>query len=73
MDETSLSYSSSSTSNESSSSLTSTSDDYLSSSTDSVTPTVTKNNFKKDQTMKFWRCAKRSGHVLLHTTLQDDF
>jgi hypothetical protein len=40
MDETSLSYSSSS--NESSSSLTSTSDDYLSSSTGSVKSTVTK-------------------------------
>ncbi len=47
MDETSLSYSSSLTSNESSSSLTSTSDDYLSSSTDSVKPTVTKIILKK--------------------------
>jgi MarR-like DNA-binding transcriptional regulator SgrR of sgrS sRNA len=30
-------------------------------------------NFNKDQTIKFWRCAKRSCRVLLHTTLQDDF
>ncbi len=72
MDETSLSYLSSSTSNESSSSLASTSDDYLLSSTDSVKPTVTKTILTKIK-LKFWRCAKRSCHVLLHKILQDDF
>jgi hypothetical protein len=72
MDETSLSYSSSSTSNESSSSLTSTSDDYLSSSTDSVKSSYI-NNFNEDQNVKFRRCAKRGWRVFLHITLQNDF
>ncbi len=59
MDATSLSYLSSSTSNESSSSLTSTSDDYFLSSTDSVKPTVTKNNFNKDQIEIVALCKKK--------------
>jgi hypothetical protein len=30
-------------------------------------------NFSKDQTIKFWRCAKRRCNVLLHTTVADEF
>ena len=30
-------------------------------------------NFSKDQTIKFWRCAKRSCSVLLHTNIADEF
>ncbi|CAF4235009.1 unnamed protein product, partial [Rotaria sordida] len=30
-------------------------------------------NFNKSKTIKFWRCAKRSCGVLLHTNLKDEF
>ncbi|CAF2853534.1 unnamed protein product, partial [Rotaria sp. Silwood2] len=30
-------------------------------------------NFNKHRTIKFWRCANRSCHVLVHTTLENQF
>jgi hypothetical protein len=30
-------------------------------------------NYNKNKTLKFWRCANRNCHVLLHTNLNDEF
>ncbi|CAF1032287.1 unnamed protein product, partial [Rotaria sordida] len=76
----------------SSSSPTSTSNEFSSSQSSSVKPTITETksnkrkvmlvidgfnyqfkNFNKDKSIKFWRCAKRSCSVLLHTTLRNEF
>ncbi|CAF1405696.1 unnamed protein product, partial [Rotaria sordida] len=76
----------------SSSSPTSTSNEFPSSQSNSVKPTITETksnkrkvmlvidgfnyqfkNFNKDKSIKFWRCAKRSCSVLLHTTLRNEF